>query len=80
MTFEKRVMEELVLQTQLLRDIKMLMDSPAYVVDMGGADHAVANSLIKKITGRKFKPGEVLRLTNEEFKLYNKMQSIPKRG
>ena len=65
---------------QDLADIKKLLQYPAYVVDMGSTDKAVANSLIKKITGRTFKPGEIIRLNKEEFELYRSMLTCPPRS
>lgn len=54
-----------------------LLARPAYVVNMGEAKKDVANSLLKKITGRSFKPGEVIRLSKNEFELYTQMLPCP---
>ena len=63
-----------------LDEIKKLLKYPAYVVDVGLVDTQVANSLLKKITGRLFKPGEIIRLTTDEFELYRTMLPCPPRN
>lgn len=63
-----------------LAEIKQLLKHPAYVVNMGYEDKETANSLIKKITGRSFKPGEIIRLSHREFALYKRMLPCPPRN
>lgn len=67
--------------TLMQRDMQMIRmriyGPPAYVIDMDHPQSDVANSLMKKITGRTFKPGEIIRLTHEEFELYRNMETCP---
>ena len=64
-----------------LKEIKLLLGNPAYVIDVGyHPDKKVADSLLKKITGRRFKPGEIIRLTSKEFQLYQDLLPCPPRS
>ena len=62
-----------------LAEIKQLLKYPAYVVDMDSPGQNTANGLLKKISGKK-RPGEIIRLTHDEFELYRSMLPCPPRN
>jgi len=70
--------------TLMQRDMQMLRarvyGPDVFVMNMDHPQRDVANSLIKKITGRSFKPGEIIRLTNDEFTLYQDLLPCPPRN
>ena len=51
----------------------------AFVVNVD-SEPEVVESLLKKVTERRFKHGEIIRLTDAEFRVYRKMPPCPPRN
>ena len=70
------------LQTDIIElqmRIDILLGPQTYVVDMDSPNQNTADGLLKKISGKK-RPGELIRLTHDEFALYASMLPCPPRN